>query len=362
MIKRLLSVLLSVALPLFLLPTSAYAASDMIISADSITAECKSGTEISIPVSAEQNNGFAAGTVDIVWDKSVLELKSVTFTENAPDNGSGALTQGRYRVSFGNYLLSENYDKTGELFTLSFEITDTATAGDHLVALENAVVYDTDLNAVSVSLNSANVSLSGETSENDLLLEVGTVGLYVNNSVEIRVPVEVKQNPGFVAGTADLKWDSEALTLERIEYTELAPDNGSAEIVSNGSYRISFGSFLAEDDQKNTGEVFTLVFKANEDTKPGDYPILLGNATVVDTGHKYVPISVINGRILLEEETTTTSTTTTATSTTATTTSTSSTSKAATTATSSTTASTTKATTTSTTTTKASTTTTSSST
>ena len=30
---------------------------------------------------------------------------------------------------------------------------------------------------------------------------------------------------GFVAATADLRWDPESLTLEKIEYTELVPDN-----------------------------------------------------------------------------------------------------------------------------------------
>ncbi|WP_028520063.1 cohesin domain-containing protein, partial [Ruminococcus flavefaciens] len=246
MIKRIISVLLSAVLSLCLLPTAVFAASDMMLSAESVTAECKPGTEISIPVTAEVNSGYIAGTVDIVWDRTVLKLRSVAYTDNAPDNGSAEISQGRYRVSFGENLKTENFTGSGEFFTLTFTVTETAKAGDHLVALENAVIYNTDLKALSVSLGSANVTLTGETSENDLLLEIGSVNAPVKGDGEIRVPVTAKQNPGFVSGTADLKWNADALTLKKIEYTSLAPDNGSADVIGGGSYRIAFGNNLAE--------------------------------------------------------------------------------------------------------------------
>ena len=64
---------------------------------------------------------------------------------------------------------------------------------------------------------------------------------------------------------------------------------------------------MSKEDQKNTGELFTLVFTLNEGVRLGYYPVLPGNVTVVDTEHKYVPTAVINGAVLLEEPTVTSS-------------------------------------------------------
>ncbi|MBR6436262.1 MAG: hypothetical protein IKS45_07130, partial [Thermoguttaceae bacterium] len=122
-----------------------------------------SGTEIRIPVRAAQNPGYAAGTVDVRWDKTALTLKAVEYCDKAPANSPASLTQGTYRVSFGDYQARENSTAAGEFFTLVFTAADTAAAGTYPVTLDNASVYDAALNAVPVTFKAGKVVLTEKT-------------------------------------------------------------------------------------------------------------------------------------------------------------------------------------------------------
>ena len=70
-----------------------------------MTASAEAGTKITVPVRAESNPGYAAGTVTVFWDRTALTLDSVTYTKLAPKNSPAAsYDDGFCTLCFGNYL------------------------------------------------------------------------------------------------------------------------------------------------------------------------------------------------------------------------------------------------------------------
>lgn len=302
---------LAFAMIFTLIPTPAFAASALALTAESIEADLKAGTEISVPVRAANNPGYAAGTVDIKWDNTVLELSSVDYSELAPENSAAAVSStGKYRVSFGSYLTKENYSETGTFFTLNFTVTDSAKAGDYAIELSNASIYDVELNAVPTVLTNAYVKLGDSEASDALKLEVQGEKANIQPDASIVLPVKATGNPGFAAGKIDLIWDSSALTLTKVIFTESCKDNNSAEIVSDGNYTISFGDYLAKENITETGVLFSLAFDVNENAKPGTYEIYLGNAEAYTADLEKVAVTVKSANVeLLGSETSTSETT-----------------------------------------------------
>ena len=311
MIKRFISVLLSGALSLAMLPASSNAAADLVLTAESVTEECVPGTEIHVPVNASVNTGYGAGTIDLDWDKNALKLESVSYSENAPENLSSEITQGSYKISFGKYDSETDFTETGLFFTLNFTVTENAVPGDHQISLDQPCVYSADLKAVSTVTSAGTVTLTGQPEESVLIVEAGNTAISQGETGELRVPVSAVQNPGFSAGTVDIGWDVSALTLTGVEFGEIVKDTGCDEIKQTGSYTVGFGDMLAKSDIAETGLLFTLVFTVNEGAS-GELPITLSNAVVGNVAVKRVPVSLKNGAVIIEQATTTTAATTTA--------------------------------------------------
>ena len=291
--QKILAVLLSASLVCSVLPTAASAADGLTLAAENASAVCAAGTEITVPVRAEQNTGFAAGTVDITWDSTALTLKSVDYSEEIPAiNPPEIISDGCYRAQIGSYQAKENFTLTDALFTMTFTVSDSAFPGDYAVIPDHAAFYDAEMNETPAACKAGVITLTGDVPANTLLLEAGS-GEGTPGG-ELRIPVSASQNPGFAAGTVDVLWDAGALTLTAVEYSSLAPDDGSAEIVSDGNYRIKFGNHLAKADVTDSGEMFTLVFTASA-SAAGDYDIVLGNASVYNAALQEVPASVKAG-------------------------------------------------------------------
>ena len=309
--RHICALLIAAAMLLNFAAASVFAAADLAISADSVTAELKAGETVSVPVRADTNVGYAAGSVDVEWDSTALTLKKVVFTELAPDNGSAAIANsGSYRVMFGDYLAESNISETGIFFTLEFEISAAAIAGDYAILLENANLCDKDNQAVSASLHSGMISLTGDAPEGAFALSAAKTEVTVGDNGEILVPVTADSNPGFVSGQVDVLWNADALMLKRVEFTDLAPDNGSAEIVNDGNYRVMFGSYTAAKNDTGTGTLFTLVFIPKTDLLAGEYAVLLADPSLLNYNIEQIPLTVSAGKIIVKEQTTTTSTTT----------------------------------------------------
>lgn len=106
----------------------------------------------------------------------------------------------------------------------------------------------------------------------------------------VSVPVSIDKNPGLVVGRVTVTWNHAVLKLESISYGEgLGQNNNSAQegedlngdgepdagIINDGSYPVSFGSYVRElsANWTETGELFVLNFVVLEDAEAGEYAI-----------------------------------------------------------------------------------------
>ena len=130
--------------------------------------------------------------------------------------------------------------------------------------------------------------------------EIGRASAEAKAGETVKVPVTAKTNPGYGSGVINVNWDSDALTLTNVEFSaERAPDNGSAEIVSDGSYCLSFGDDYATENFIGTGTFFTLTFEVAASAGAGDYMIFLDQADVIDKDIKRIDVTQTAGVVSL---------------------------------------------------------------
>ena len=130
--------------------------------------------------------------------------------------------------------------------------------------------------------------------------EIGRATAEAKAGETVKVPVTAKTNPGYGSGVINVNWDSDALTLTNVEFSaERAPDNGSAEIVSDGSYCLSFGDDYATENFIGTGTFFTLTFEVAASAGAGDYMIFLDQADVIDKDIKRIDVTQTAGVVSL---------------------------------------------------------------
>ncbi|MBR3046067.1 MAG: hypothetical protein IKI45_16495 [Oscillospiraceae bacterium] len=118
-------------------------------------------------VIAEQNPGYAAAIVDIIWNPEMFILQSVTFEESAaPDLATREIeNNGCFRVSFGNYEAYQDYKQTGVLFTLQFQLAASAEPGEYIISLANADVVNSSLLPLDTVQSDGIVRIMGDKSD-----------------------------------------------------------------------------------------------------------------------------------------------------------------------------------------------------
>ena len=319
--------------------TDTTTAVNLVLAADSVTAACRAGETVLLPVRASVNTGYAAGTLDVEWDSSVLILKAVQYdSELAPQNNASTIGKdGSYRLAFGSYLAAEHFTGTGVFFTLEFEIAANANPGNYSIALRNPVVYDNDLHKLSVTAADGNVTLqepetttttadttttttgttttTAETATTttgtattestvaasaDLVLSAESVTAVCSAGRTVILQISAAENTGYAAGTLDVEWDSSALILKAVQYdSALAPMNQAAPIGEGGRYRLAFGSYIAAENFSETGVFFTLEFEIAENAKPGSCTIALRNPTIYNNDIQRISVTAADGNVTL---------------------------------------------------------------
>ena len=139
-LKRVLCVCLTLVMLLSMLPLSVYAAADMKLTADAVSAKMTVGSQVKVNVTMSDNPGLVTGTVDVVFEKEKLKLVGIenqhqTIKEGYNGEESFPVTSGEYTLSWANNLKRDNFTGNGIIATLVFEVLDTATVGDSAVQL-----------------------------------------------------------------------------------------------------------------------------------------------------------------------------------------------------------------------------------
>ena len=137
-------------------PLPAYAAADLVLSAETVTAECTAGEIIRMPIRADKNAGYAAGVMDVSWDSDALTLTGVTYdAELAPENDPAPIDgkSGTCRLAFGSFTSTENFTGTDEFFVLEFTVNEGAKAGSYPVTLTDKGICDMDVSMLQTALH-----------------------------------------------------------------------------------------------------------------------------------------------------------------------------------------------------------------
>ena len=132
------------------------------------------------------------------------------------------------------------------------------------------------------------------------MLHAETVSCKAEAGQEVRVPVSADRNTGYAVGSVFVNWNADALILKEIEYNaDLAPANFPAPVKNSGSYRVSFGDFLAAENYSGTGVLFTLVFTVADGAQPDSYPIAFSKPDFLDKDANKMTAACTDGAVQL---------------------------------------------------------------
>ena len=168
MSKKVLIGLLALTLVFCIAPIHAFAEGGSISidfgSASGVVTDTES--EISVPVSITQSDGFSTIDIDISWDETQLELVRIDYNA-IPDNNSASITtstneRARYRICLGSPLgySNHNYDCTGSLCSIVFRPISTSTVGEKTITVTEVMVYNIDDEEVNANINNGKVNLN----------------------------------------------------------------------------------------------------------------------------------------------------------------------------------------------------------
>ncbi|MBQ3534396.1 MAG: S-layer homology domain-containing protein [Clostridia bacterium] len=165
--KRVLSLLLSLAMVFSLLGTTSFAAESFKFKGGEVEATLAVGATIEFPISVEVNPGIVVGKVAAEWDPSAFSLKSVSYSIDEFKNfGSPSISKlpagaSKYAITFGDDLYEDNVTATGEAFVLTFEILAGAVANkEYVIKLTPDAGNMTDVNLDLVSAVAENGSIT----------------------------------------------------------------------------------------------------------------------------------------------------------------------------------------------------------
>ena len=136
--------------------------------------------------------------------------------------------------------------------------------------------------ALAALMICAAAALTAHAADRRMTIKVESVNAAPDAGTVVKVPVYITENTGYISALFNVEWDSDALELTEVEYTELGPDQSSAPIVNSGKYTMRLGDSLRLDSFKDTGVFFTLVFKVTENAAEGSYKVAVTDPDILD--------------------------------------------------------------------------------
>lgn len=132
-----------------------------------------------------------------------------------------------------------------------------------------------------------------------MTLEVGTATAKAGSSDTVRLPIKATVNTGYCSGVLRFKWDSKALELVDIEFSSLAPDQGSPAVSNTGEHSMRVGNSLSHDNFMGTGDFITAVFKVIPSAAAGKYDVQISHTDFLDTDLNDIVVTTVPGSITL---------------------------------------------------------------
>ena len=253
-----------------------------IVTVGSVSA--KAGDDIDVPIAIEDNPGLVAMLLSVEYDTGKIQLTGVT---DGSIFGTGIALFGRdyaqvpYKLLWEDGAVHSNYTQNGTLATLHFHVLDSAESGTTVITLqyEQDSTFDMDVNEIPLALHAGQVTIEQSDvppSETPVIKIEG--GHAVTAGDKISLPITMQNNPGLVAVTFSVDYDTDILELIGAEAATDVFPSGSA-TMSNDLSQYPFG-ILFEDGSAHTnyagnGTLVTLTFRAKKDAQLGDTLISL---------------------------------------------------------------------------------------
>ncbi|MDO5478731.1 MAG: cohesin domain-containing protein [Clostridia bacterium] len=117
----------------------------------------------------------------------------------------------------------------------------------------------------------------------------------------VKVDVAIADNPGSIASVMTVKYDTEGLTLTRVEDAGKMGENKHSDNLSADEYYLSWFNPLAEENYSFNGTVVTLSFEIAEDAALGDYDITVEVNEAYDTDLNPVTYVETAGKVTVVE-------------------------------------------------------------
>ena len=130
-------------------------------------------------------------------------------------------------------------------------------------------------------------------------IKITSVEGYKGKTVILDVVID--ENPGMIASVMTLSYDSDALTLPRVEDKGKLGENKHGDNLSADEYYIAWYNPLSESDFAFEGAVLSLTFEIAEDVDLGEYPVTLSVKEAYNTNLEPVEFTETAGEISVVE-------------------------------------------------------------
>ena len=250
--KKMLSILLAMAMMLSLLPTATYAASadDTKFSLTVSKTNIEVGDTFDVTINIAENPGIAAADIELTWPNGAFEVVSSAansnFSANSELNGA--------RIVFG--ALATDTTTTGEFYTVTLK---ALSAGNHDLSMKgyvaNATPVEWDPTFVGATVSVSEAATDGYT------VSTSAATTTVNNDgTASNVTVNVVVNKAFNSAELKLSYDKDYLTFVSGVPAQTMPDGdpvtitGADGVITIRDYGVGYAA----------GNAYTLTFTSTK--------------------------------------------------------------------------------------------------
>ena len=116
----------------------------------------------------------------------------------------------------------------------------------------------------------------------------------------VAVPISIDINPGVIALSVNMGYDSSRVRLAKIESGSILDGSAMSGDYTKNPYRLSFSNDMSMEDIEDTGVLATAYFEILAEVEEGDALIDLTFGEAYDQALNDVPLRTVNGKIFIQ--------------------------------------------------------------